>query len=592
MRLSRPGSPSPTPCTSSGNNSSPLDRWRQLLIDFYLASRDLSDAWPPLKTIQFVQLALVEQKDSAQHIGLKTIREDIDAVYGHKTKTNLSDLFKDVKRSSLYLLEGRPGCGKTTLMIHVTNQWAKGESLTSQSIKLIFLVQLRRLNGREDIDLKDLLQAACSDFSNEDQKEIMDYINTKRGEGVMFVLDGFDEYAPGQNPENFISRLIMKKLFCRSIVTVSSRPAATQSFRRVASKYIEVVGFFKEQIKEYINCFFKQNREEERAQQLIQHLEQHPVLMNLCYLPLHCAMLVFLYDQGNATLPVTETEFYRDFTLSILIRSICKQSDSLDCPPKLKSFDCLPCDHRKIFDKICKLAFQATITSQQIFEKTELDQICSNDSLGLVVIDRYFVRYGIDETYTFLHLTLQEYLAAFHIAGLSESEQTYIVSRHCKDKHLHVTWRFLFGILDYSKESTVKLFKLILDATSDDCLLHIQCAYESQHSAACTDVLQHHKCGLNFTNIGPFDLACITYVLKTAEYTTIKLNFSDFRADNAVALLKGVGDHQLSLTVVYVMVYYCCACIMSHHCSNYSTTVGVKLYSQCWMLSVLSQYLV
>ena len=250
-------------------------------------------------------------------------------------------------------------------MIHMTHHWAEGKILTSKSIKLVFLVQLRRLGGRDDVCLQDLVQVACSDFStdSEDMREILDYIRKKRGDGVVFALDGFDEYASGQNPENFISKLIMKKIFCRSIVIVLSRPAATRSFRHVASKYIEVVGFFKEQVRQYINCFFKQN---ESAQQLTQHLEQHPILMNLCYLPLHCAMLVFLYEQGNATLPVTETEFYHDFTLSLLICSICKQSEHANPPQRLKSFDCLPYDQRKIFDKICKFAFQASITSQQI----------------------------------------------------------------------------------------------------------------------------------------------------------------------------------------------------------------------------------
>ena len=45
---------------------------------------------------------------------------------------------------------------------------------------------------------------------------------------------------------------------------------------------------------------------------------------------------------------------------------------------------------------------------------------------------------------------------------------------------------------------------------------------------------------------------CITYVLKTADYTTVKLyyfNCGDFSVNEAVALLKGVGDRQLSLTM-------------------------------------------
>ena len=531
----------------------PLDRCRQLLMDFYLASQSLSDAWPPLKTVQFVQLALVQQKETARHIGLKTIRGDIDAVYGHKINTNFFDLFTDLQRSSLYLLEGRPGSGKTTLMIYVTNQWAKGKIMTSQSIKLVFLVQLRRLGGRDDVYLQDLLQVACSDFPTEDMQQVLKYISENRGEGVVFLLDGFDEYVPGKNPENFISRLITKKIFCRSIVVVSSRPDATQPFRHVTSKLIEVVGFFEEEVIQYV----KQSVEVERAQGLIQHLEQHPNLMNLCYLPLHCAMLVFLYEPEDAALPNTETEFYRDFTLSILIRSTCKKSESTNPTLNLESFDCLPDNERKIVDRICKLAFEATLTSKQVFKKSELDNISPGNvegSLGLLVFDRYFVKYVLDETYTFLHLTFQEYLAAVHIAGLGdfESEQINIVSTHCSQKHLYVTWRFLFGMLDYSKEGTVNLFKLVLDATRGDSLLHIQCAYESQHRSACTDVLRFHEYNLKFNNTSAFELTCITYVLKTAEYTKIKLEFSscDFCVDEAVALLKGVGDCQLSLTML------------------------------------------
>ena len=430
MRLSPPDPPLPTHCASSESPPPALVCWQQLLIDFYLASRDLSDAWPPLKTVQFVQLALVQQKENARHIGLRTVHGNIDAIYGHKINTNLFDLFTNLERSSLYLLEGRPGSGKTTLMIHVTHQWAKGKLLTTQSIKLVFLVQLRRLGGRDNVCLQDLVHAACSDFSidSEEMREILDYITKKRGEGVVFALDGFDEYAPGQNPENFISRLIMKKLFCRSIVIVSSRPAATQPFRHVTSKWIEVVGFLKAQVIQYVNCYFEQSKEVEKAQQLIQHLEEHPNLMNLCYLPLYCAMLVFLYEEDNV-LPNTETDFYHDFTLSLLRRSSCKQKKHTNSLCKLvHSIDCLPDNERKAFDRICKLAYEATVAYQQVFKKSQIDNIFFDGtvecSLGLVAIDRYFVRYGIDETYTFLHLTLQEYLAAVHIAGLSESEQT------------------------------------------------------------------------------------------------------------------------------------------------------------------------
>ena len=203
----------------------------------------------------------------------------------------------------------------------------------------------------------------------------------------------------------------------------------------------------------------------------------------------------------------------------------------------------------------------ATVESRQVFKKSEISDICGDissinekENPGLLVIDRCLATVGYDSKYSFLHLTLQEYLSAVYITGRDNSEQMTIVRSNSDKKHLYVMWCFLFGILDYSKQSTVNLFKLLLDATRNDrgsCLLHIRCAYESQHSAASTEVLQFYENNFYFEGIGHLDVACISYVLKTAKYTTIKLNFDqcNFSVDDAVALLKGIGDRQLSLTV-------------------------------------------
>ena len=548
-----------------------FDHWCKLLAYRYLIDESSSGTWPPLKIVQFIELALVRQSKEADHIGLKTVPGNIDEIYGDKTKTTIENILASLESGSLILFEGRPGSGKTTQMLKISRDWADGKLFKS---KLVFLIQLRRLGGKEDIYLSDLFRIACEGLLEEDIYGLASYIEGNFGEGVVFILDGFDEYAPGSNEDCFICKLVAKKLFSKAIVIVASRPAATQQFRNIAIKWVEVVGFKKDDIFLYIQTYFKGNQEKVRT--LTEHLEQHPNLVNLCYLPLHCAMLVFIHEKG-VSLPKTETEFYHDFTISSLVRCTCKKSQKRLF--NLSTFSELPCDEKVVFNKICKLAFEATVTSKQIFKQSELTNIRFDDtnedvnSLGLLVIDRYFVKFGLDETYSFLHLTLQEYLSAIYITGLSATEQEAIIKEHGREPHLFVTWRFLFGTLDYSKVTTANLFKLMMGATQEvenGCNLCIQCAYESQSDLACSHVIDFYKNKLTFSELSltSTDVACIIHLLKCSKCTDIHLSFEKcmLSVDDATALLQGIGDCRLSLTLEYVPTksMHACSHVLLH----------------------------
>ena len=465
-----------------------LDHWRQKLAASYLAEESMSDAWPPLKIVNFVQLALVQQEKCAQHLHLHTIMNNIDEVYGHKVNVKYDDLFQKLDHSSLILIEGRPGSGKTILLVRISCDWAKGNIANSE---LIIFVRLRYLDKTREVYLHDLLRSACPALTPNDIHGLSLYIEGRFGEGIVFLLDGFDEYGVPADADNYICNLINRKIFPRSTVILSSRPAATQRFRQNATQWIEIVGFMNKQVMRYIQTYYEHDKE--KGLQLEQHLNSHTIVLNLCYLPLYCAMLVHLYEQ-KSLLPETETEFYRYFTLSSIFRTISKSTKHID---ELTSFDQLLPKEKSVFDKICHLAFRATIESRQVFKKSEISDICGDigsinekENPGLLVIDRCLATVGYDNKYSFLHLTLQEYLSAVYIARRDNSEQVSIVNSHSRKNHLYVMWCFLFGILDYSKESTVNLFKLILGTTRNDCLLHIRYAYESQHSAASSEVLR------------------------------------------------------------------------------------------------------
>jgi hypothetical protein len=433
--------------------------------------RQIDDqAWPPVKVTNFISLALIKDHTSWR----QTVQKSMDEVVGEKESIIYQQIFDSLTKLKFVLFQGRPGSGKTTLMTKISQDWANNLFLEST---LLFLIPLRRLNTFGERTLATLIHVACPPFKPDEITSLERAIQKMDGKNVIFIFDGFDEYSP-ISCDIVLNLMNNYRSFLRdALIVVSSRPAACQEFRRYANKEIEVVGFLKEHIIHYIQSYYYNDRQ--KAEDLLRHLELHPNLMNMCYLPLHCAMLVFLYD-GTAILPLTETEFYKHFTISMLLRSQCKREGGPGSTP-LTSFDQLPPKDKIIFDKVCKLAFEATIARKQVFMRSELREISfesgstgSDDScLGLIVIDRYFMRFGLDETYTFLHLTFQEFLAAIYAAGLPPEWITF-------DKGSMIYHCFLCGLLNFEHPGAMQVFKRMHQSLYASMLTLIKWAYESQ----------------------------------------------------------------------------------------------------------------
>ena len=512
---------------------------KKVLVDRYCSQPEIpADSWPPQSSNTYINLALIKEGtiNDAGEYARNTIQGNMDDIMAAKESVAYETVFNDFESGARLLIEGRPGSGKTTLVHKFSRDWANGGNfLRLDSIRLLFLVHLRAFLNDPDIGLRKVLQCYYTQDS-EYVGEILKFAGDHSGEGLCFVLDGLDEYSPKLEGNTFIFRLIKKELLPKAVVIVASRPAATAMLRKVATKQVEVLGFLKEQIYQYVENYKFPTMENSKRADLHKYLDEHPNVHHMCYLPIHCAIVCFLFDIMGSCLPHTETEIYTEFTKHTLLRTLTRSGVNF-----LNSLESLPSNEKNIFHQICKLGFEKTIASKQVVKRSELDFFMDltsgNKSLGLITVDCMASKCGYDNLYSFLHLTFQEYLTAYHISMLAEDEQLKLISKYGESRSMYVVWKFFCGLVEF-QESNVHIFDRILYKSPKGDLYSVQCAFESQQAITCDSVVRFGECGtLSFVDVRtPSDFAAIVYVLKNTAALVHKVVFEgcDFGAHETI----------------------------------------------------------
>ena len=213
------------------------------------------NTWPPVGTNTFINLVLIERSGEIARNYDYSVRGDMDDIVASKERVKYKNIFSKYIEGGLVLVEGRPGSGKTTLVHKIARDWAcEGDILTNA--KLVFLVPLRILDHEKvGHTLSDLLKSI---FWNKSVLEsVCSKVTELNGKGVCFILDGLDEYKQRDNKSSVVHALLYKRFIPDAMVIVASRPVATGSLRMncVITKHIEVIGFSKDQIYEYIERF-------------------------------------------------------------------------------------------------------------------------------------------------------------------------------------------------------------------------------------------------------------------------------------------------------------------------------------------------
>ena len=430
--------------------------------------------WPPCRGRKLVKLQLVEREAYVSQRQEKDLSRN-DAKGVKHTPIKCSELFESKsgeKEIQSVLLEGHAGIGKTTFCTILTEDWSKEKIL--QQFKLVLLLPLRDKEVSEAHSLVDLLK-----FLNDDKElcdEVIAEFKKNGGENVLIIADGWDELSESQrNEKSFLYKLLVKCCILPSAsILLTSRPSASAPLHGLQcfDRFVQVIGFNRNNIEEHFNSELTP----EQASLLIEQLDRNPMIENICAVPLNCAIVCHLFRELGEVLPPTMTELYTKIILLIIARNIakkyeklvesCKESERESVKQKYKeceyikslsSFRAIPEVLQTYWWCLCKFAFWAIEKDKIVFSLNEIDGFfpggrASFDEnvscFGLLQSFEALLSGGVGQglSFNFLHLTIQEYLAALHLVRQSPDEQLEVCQSHAMNLRFEMVWRFYFGI--------------------------------------------------------------------------------------------------------------------------------------------------
>ena len=183
-----------------------------------------------------------------------------------------------------------------------------------------------------------------------------------------------------------------------------------------------------------------------------EYLSLYPHIHSMMYVPLNSAIVTHVYEScksSGTVVPKTMTQLYSSLIRTLLLRYLKDKEEYKDTCTNINSFKYLPQPVYDQFCEICKIAYTAIMSAETelIFQDLPSDF----DPLGLMqTYPELYVDRGASISYNFLHLTVQEYLAAYHISQQSRDEQVAFIREEISD--MEVVVRFLAGLTELGTE--------------------------------------------------------------------------------------------------------------------------------------------
>ena len=456
----------------------------------YIHQPIVATDWPPrIGKDFFGRLALVEKQDSSTQAesAWHLLRGQVDKTV--KLTENKEISVEDVLQptdSSLSLrvvIDGPPGIGKTTLCRKLLNMWSNG-TLVHQQYDLVLYCPLRNSKIATATTLADLFVRQLNRYKN-----VPKWLEERDGEGLLIIFDGWDELSEQLRQSSLAASIIRKDELDQCSVIVTSRSYASSSLLKMdtLSRHVQVIGFSEEEIStviiqtlqkdtklaqelihenteqdEWLLKFAKykshftttqSSKDSQLAVKLINDLKVRNDVQSLCYVPLVCSMVILVYCKEGGHLPTTLTQLYENFILQTIRRHVERHDIN---PHTLGSLSSLPSQLAKPLQEICQIAYTNLANTRMTFSSHQLQSLSEavkEDYLGLMTT---FTEYD-EEKYQFLHLSIQEFLAAWWIAK-HEKKTEEVFKDHFDDDHFRMCLRFVAGLTHLEHESYQQYF--------------------------------------------------------------------------------------------------------------------------------------
>ncbi|KAL1281465.1 hypothetical protein QQF64_000268, partial [Cirrhinus molitorella] len=387
------------------------------------------------------------------------------------------------------LTKGIAGIGKTVSVQKFILDWAEGKA--NQDVDFMFVLPFRELNLIRDHQYS--LHRLLLDFHPELQDlDSKIYEECK----VVFIFDGLDEsrvtlmFSDDQkvcdvtetsSVSVLMSNLMKGELLPSALIWITSRPAAAN---QIPSKYIsrltEIQGFNEPQKEEY---FRKRISDQHQASRIISHIRRARSLHIMCHIPVFCwisstVIQKLLKEDLSAEIPQTLTEMYILFLL-IQINVRNQKYEERDPEKLLQS-------NREVIVKLAEVAFNQLMKGNVMFYEEDLIESgidITDASVYSGICTEIFKEESVihqRKVYSFIHLSVQEFLAAFYafyyyVMKRSDTLQfcdvMHNLHRDAVDKaiesengHLDLFLRFLLGV---SLESNQRLLQDLLTHTEN-----------------------------------------------------------------------------------------------------------------------------